>query len=277
MAKSSKHTIVLDCGDIRRKFAKILFTGDGSYSLTAPYHSAKKAVLFKTTVNYDTKAQQLVSFADAINLSELDEGRLKITHHRSGFVQYSGDGVVSGLDEYGKPKGLGVFSRPLDAVGSGPALGAGVQDISKLDAADKVTARDLLVHVDEVPKVPRSNGIMLEIHYFQPPVRRFVFKDHLGRDRLNIIHPAGFIVPMFAVYAPEHCEYPGVLGIELYEQKFGFGESGFSLSGPGENERLNETGERIADVLGCIYPRLTNFAEATNLDRTPGAENRPGM
>lgn len=275
MAKSSKHTIILDCGDVKRKFSKILFTGDGSYSLMAPYHSAKKAVLFKTTVNYDTNVPQAVSFADAINLSEVDEGRLKITHHRSGFVQYSGDGVVSGLDENGKPKGLGVFSRPLDSVGSGPALGAGVQDISKLEAADKVAAHDLLVHVNEVPKWPHSNGIMLEIHYFQPPIRRFVFIDHLGRKRLNIIHPAGFIVPMFAVYAPEHCEYPGVLGIELYEQRFGFGESGFSLSGPGENERRNEKGERIADVLGCIYPRLTNFAEATNLDRRRGADDGP--
>jgi hypothetical protein len=132
MAKSSKHLIILDCGDVKRKFSKIMFTGDGSYSLTAPYHTAKKAVLTKTTFNYDTD-QQIVAFGDAIELAELDEGRLKITHHRSGFVQYSGDGVASGLDEDGKPKGLGVFSRPLEEVGSGPALGAGVQNVFDLN------------------------------------------------------------------------------------------------------------------------------------------------
>lgn len=135
MAKSSKHVIILETHGKRRKFAKLLFTGDGSYSLTAPYHTAKKAVLFKVTVNYDTYEQR-VAFDQAIELSELDEGRLKITHHRSGFVQYSGDGVCSGLDADGKPRGLGVFSRPLEDVGSGPAIGAGVQGIEKLEETE---------------------------------------------------------------------------------------------------------------------------------------------
>lgn len=86
MAKSSKHLIIIESHGKRRKFAKLLFTGDGSYSLTAPYHSAKKAVLSKMTVNYDTN-EQIFSFGDAIELCELDEGRLKITHHRSSHKQ----------------------------------------------------------------------------------------------------------------------------------------------------------------------------------------------
>lgn len=245
-----------------------MFTGDGSYSLTAPYHSAKNAVLSKITVNYDT-SEQLVAFGDAIELAELDEGRLKITHHRSGFVQYSGDGVVSGLDENGKPKGLGVFSRRLEDVGSGPALGAGVQDISQLEKTTQTSKHDLVVHIDEIPKWPNGNGIMLEIHYFQPSIRRFVFKDHAGRNRLDIIHPSGFIIPMYAIHAPEDCELPGLLGIELYSQRFHFGDSGFSLSGPGEKERLNDKGERIADVIGCIFPRPANFESAISLDYKP--------
>lgn len=135
-----------------------MFTGDGSYSLTAPYHSAKKGVLTKTTVNYDTD-QQIVAFGDAIELAQLDEGRLKITHHRSGFVQYSGDGVVSGLDEDGKPKGLGVFSCPLEEVGSGPALGAGVQNILDLESTSSCSKHDLVVHLNELPKWPQANGV----------------------------------------------------------------------------------------------------------------------
>ncbi|EMI51897.1 hypothetical protein RSSM_06661 [Rhodopirellula sallentina SM41] len=268
MAKSSKHLIIIESDGKRRKFAKLLFTGDGSYSLTAPYHSAKKAVLSKMTVNYDTD-EQLIAFGDALELSELDEGRLKITHHRSGFVQYSGDGVRSGLGDDGKPKGLGVFSRPLEEVGSGPAVGAGVQGIEQLEETTKCSKHDLMVDINEIPKLPRSNGVMLELHYFQPPIRRFVFKDSKGRNRIDIIHPAGFIVPMFAIHAPEDCELPGLIGVELYGQKFGYGETGFSLSGPGEKERLNEKGEKVADVLGCIFPRPTDFDGATSLDYKP--------
>lgn len=268
MAKSSKHLIIIESGGKRRKFAKLLFTGDGSYSLTAPYHSARKAVLFKTTVNYDTN-EQLVSFSDAVELSELDEGRLKITHHRSGFVQYSGDGVRSGLDDDGKPKGLGVFSRPLEEVGRGPAVNAGVQGMEELEETTKVSKHDLIVDIDELPKLPQSNGVMLELHYFKPPIRRFVFKDSKNRNRIDIIHPAGFIVPMFAISAPEDCELPGLIGVELYGQQFGYGESGFSLSGPGEKERVNEKGEKIADALGCIYPRPVDFEGATSLDYKP--------
>lgn len=128
---------------------------------------------------------------------------------------------------------------------------------------------DLIVDIEEIPKLPHSNGVMLELHYFQPPMRRFVFKDAKNRHRIDIIHPCGFIVPMFAIFAPEDCELPGLIGVELYGQKFEFGQSGFSLSGPGEKERFNEKGERIADVLGCIFPSPASLKGARSLDYKP--------
>lgn len=268
MPKSTKHLIIIECNGKRRKFAKLLFTGDGSYSLTAPYHSAKKAVLIKATVNYETN-EQLHAISNSIELSELDEGRLKLSHHRSGFVQYSGDGVLSGIDDNGKAKGLGVFSCPLEEVGSGPAISAGVQGIEELEETTKGSKHDLIVDVDEIPKLNDYNGLMLELHYFQPQIRRFVFKDWKGRNRLDIIHPTGFIIPMYVILAPEDCELPGLIGLDLYGRKFDFGASGFSLSGPGENARLNEKGEKIADLLFCMFPRPANLEGARSLDYKP--------
>jgi len=181
MAKSSKHTVILDCGDVKRKFCKVFFTSDGSYSVTAPYHSARNALLFKATVNYDT-TKQSVTLSEAIDLSELDDGRLKLTLLRSGFVQYSGDGVVSGLDDTGKPKGLGVFSRPLDAVGSGPAVCIGVQDVTALDEATKFSQHDLFLDASTLTHLTGSNGLMLEAHYFSPSKasgrREFTCREH---------------------------------------------------------------------------------------------------
>jgi len=268
MAKSSSHTIILADNGVRRKFCKLLFTGDGTYCVTAPYHSAKKAVVFKATVNYDAHSQ-VVSFDEAIDLSELDDGRLKISHHPSGFVQYSGDGVVSGLDEHGKPKGVGVFSAPLSEVGSGPAVGVGVQDITQLGTTENVSKHDVTFNAAELTPLPGANGVMLEAHYFQPAARRFVFSDSQGLFWINVTHPSGIVVRMRVVLAPAECEYPGLIGFELYQQQFGFGESGFTLSGPGEKTRMNAAGERFADVLMCLYPRPTDFDGAKSLDYRP--------
>ena len=268
MARSSQHPIVLVDGDNRRKLCKLLFTGDGTYCVTAPYHSAKKAVLFKATVNYNTSSQ-VVAFDEALDLSELDDGRLKISHHPSGFVQYSGDGVVSGLDDDGRPKGLGVFSAPLQEVGSGPAVGVGVQGIDQLDDATKSTNKDIELDLSSLAPLPGSNGVMVEFHYFQPAARRFVRRDTTGELWMNVTHPTGMVIPMRVVLAPDGCDYPGVIAIEFYEQQFGFGESGFTLSGPGEKLRVNACGERIADVLMCMYPRPADFPLAQSLDYKP--------
>jgi hypothetical protein len=271
MARSSKHSIVLLDGSTRRKFCKLLFTGDGSYSVTAPYHSAKKAFLCKATVNYGTK-QQSVSINDTIDLSELDDGRLKLSHHLSGFVQYSGDGVVSGLDDKKQPKGLGVFSAPLQEVGSGPAVTVGVQGIEQLDDATKSSNKDIELDLSTLAPKPGSNGIMVQFHYFQPFARRFVRRDSDGKLWMSVMHPSSIITPMRVVLAPDGCDYPGLIAIDMYEQKFSSGESGFSLCGPGENTRFNACGERIADVLMCHYPRPVNSELAQSLDYKPDSE-----
>ena len=223
------------------------------------------------TVNYDS-GEQVVSYDESLELSELDEGRLKITHHLSGFVQYSGNGVVSGLDENGQPKGLGVFSRPLSEVGSGPAVGIGLQDTKQLDVATKIGKKDLVVDLNSLAPFPGANGIAVDFHYFQPKARRFVNRDDTGAFWMQVTHPTGIVAPMRVILAPGGCDYPGLIAIEFYEQKFGFGESGFSFGGPGENPRKNAVGERIADVLTCMFPRPTNFKNAKSLDyKSPNA------
>ena len=141
--------------------------------------------------------------------------------------------------------------------------------LDELEITKTFSKHDLVIDMNEIPTLPKSNGVMLEVHYFQPSERRFVFTDSKGRRRIDVIHPGGFIVPMYAIYAPEDCEWPGLVGIELYGQRFGYGESGFSLSGPGENERYNDKGQRIADVIGCICPRPEGFECADKLDYAP--------
>src|SRR2546423_12523824 len=66
-----------------------------------------------------------VALAEAEELATLDddERRLKISHHPDGFLQFSGQGIRSGRDENGNPKGLGTHSFPLNLPTLGPSFG----------------------------------------------------------------------------------------------------------------------------------------------------------
>ena len=108
----TRATIIAEKDGQRRKLFKVWFGQDGSYYVTAPYHSAKTATLWKRTVGYDTPfgkmaVDPLDTVVDVATLDD-DEGRLKLSHHPDGFCQFSGQGILSGRDENGQIKGVGV-------------------------------------------------------------------------------------------------------------------------------------------------------------------------
>ena len=260
MGKSSQHTILLDCGSETRKVSKLIFGSDGSFYVTAPYHSAKKAMLFKAEVDYNANSQ-VIAMDQTIDLSTLDEGRLKLSHHASGFVQYSGDGVLSGLDENGTPKGMGLFADKLENVGSGPAFGMGIKGVDCLETTKKNSKHDILIRENEITPLTEANGIMIEGHYFQPPYRRFVFTEPDGGRYIIVPHPNGMNIKMRVVLAPLECDYPGFIGLEVYRAKFGFPEDGFSINGPGQMLPPRTQGERKGILLFCsthMPPELEN-------------------
>ena len=265
MGKSSQHTILLDCGTETRKVCKLIFGSDGSYYVTAPYHSVEKAMLFKAEVDYNTSSQ-LIAMDQTIDLSTLDEGRLKLSHHASGFVQYSGDGVLSGLDENGTPKGMGLFADKLENVGSGPAFGMGIKGIDCLATTKKNSKHDILIRENEITPLTESNGIMLEGHYFQPRYRRFVFTEPDGGRYIIVPHPNGMNIKMRVVLAPFECDYPGLIGLEIYRAKLGFPDDGFTLNGPGQMLPPRTQGERKGILLFCSTHKPPNLEDAKSLD-----------
>src|SRR5207249_547970 len=102
---------------------RVGFTADGSYYVTSPYHPESKALLWLATVNY-TLDESRMTFDEAIELASTDDDQsvLKLSHHVSGWVQFSGQGIVSGFDAHGEPKGVAVHSYPLLAPSRGPAF-----------------------------------------------------------------------------------------------------------------------------------------------------------
>ncbi len=87
--RSTSYTIAYDSGSTCVDLCRVLFGGDGSYYVTAPFHPANRALAGIYTVNYAAKAD-MISLTEGVELATLDddERRLKIAHHVDGFLQF---------------------------------------------------------------------------------------------------------------------------------------------------------------------------------------------
>lgn len=111
-----------------RALCKIQTLSDGGYAVICPYHSAREGWMIKLPLGnvYGPARPTPISLDKAVHYSATD--RVKLSHHRDGLVQFSSEvkgKIRSGVNPLtGEPKGIGVFSAPIDrGVPSGPAFG----------------------------------------------------------------------------------------------------------------------------------------------------------
>jgi hypothetical protein len=135
----AKYTIIYEKDGNRYKLCKMFFGNDGSYYVTSPYHPAHGAMLYKHTVNYALSEMEL-SLEQAVDAAaaEDDKKRVKLSHHPDGFLQFSGQGIVSGKDAEGNIRGIGVMSWPLDHPVRGPAFGLTMYGLEHFEKAARV-------------------------------------------------------------------------------------------------------------------------------------------
>jgi hypothetical protein len=269
--------ITIEQGGVLRKVCRVFFGRDGSYYVTAPYHRLKRAVLLKATVNY-ARAEMSIPFEEAVDIASLDddEDALKLSHHPDGFVQFSGKGVLSGIDAAGVIRGVGVMSWPLTSPVRGPAFGMVVAGLDGHPVASE-TQTDLLIFRERDLWSPRAWGLVtVEGHYFPPLWRRFVKTTAAGEPVIDVLHPAKAILRLRVIFAPDDCALPGFLGIEAYAQPDGDGPGPrFSLAGPTERLRRNAAGETLGDGIFAMYPRAeipVRRSATYRLAEVPGSE-----
>jgi hypothetical protein len=272
---SNSHTIIYEKDGVQYKLCKLLFARDGSYSVLSPYHPAQKAILMKATVNYSMSKME-IAFEEAIDLAAADdEGkRLKLSHHRSGFLQFSGQGILSGLDADGKPKGMGIMSWPLETPIEGPAFGMVLFGVEQFEQANRIKDEACTFRHNELTLPPSTDRLALEGYYFPPLWRRFVRTQPNGERTISVVHPARPILRLKTVFPADDCELQGFFGLELYGL---LGESqtqvdsGYILSSSTGNVRRSTEGHLLGDGLFCMYPRQKIVARRS-LDYTLGSE-----
>ncbi len=255
-----KYTIVYETGGVRRKLCKVLFGSDGSYYVTSPYHPAKKVFLCKMPVNYAYNDFE-VPFNELLDSgsAEDDDHRLKLSHHPDGLIQFSGQGIVSGLDEQGQIKGMGVRSWPLTQPPRGPAFIIGMRGVEHFQVAEKASKGDCLFTEQDVIPIPGVDALVfvLEGHYFPPLWRRFAQLEPDGTHSISVVYPAGGVLPLKVLFPPERSPIQGFLGMELYTEvdDLEMPSPSFILSSSTGNLRKNEQGEKLGDQIACFYPR----------------------
>lgn len=253
------YTVLYEKDGTVYKLCKVLFSADGSYFVTSPYHRADKAILIKATVNYALDKMD-IPFKQAVDLAsaEDDEKRIKLSHHASGFVQFSGQGITSGIDSAGNIRGIGVMSWPLVSPVRGPAFGITILGVEQFQQASKVKGDSCLFKHEELTPIPGANLLCLEGYYFPPLWRRFIRTERDGTKTISMVHPGGAVLKLKVVFASERSAHPGFIGLEMYTDIGDFGgvTAGFVLSGPTGQLRQNERGEILGDGIYCMYPRL---------------------
>ena len=261
MAKTSTYTIAYRNSSVHVDLCKIIFGGDGSYYVTAPYHPANRALIGVYTVNYAAESQ-LLALSEAKELAVLDddEQRLKIAHHPDGFLQFSGEGIRSGRDEQGTPKGMGLMTWPLANPTYGPSFQVTFSDPvacgrPSAGRGETITFEDYTL---EHMRKAGLNGINIMGYYFPPRWREFVQVAATGERWLDVLHPSGQAIKRLrVVLAATECDYAGLIGVEALPHSLqGAQESpGFIMGTSTGNLRRNEAGELMGDQLMCFYPR----------------------
>jgi hypothetical protein len=236
---------------------RVVFGGDGFYYVMAPYHPLDKALAGVYTVNY--ARQSVMALADAVELAVLDddERRLKIAHHPDGFLQFSGEGVRSGRDPSGEPRGIGIMSWPLSNPTFGPSFSLLFSDPFECGREAQVASSSILFEEADLVHLRKDlPGLRITGYYLPPRWREFVYRAD-DAYWVHLLHPNGQALKRLRVIlASPEADYAGLIGLEALPHSLAGVADGpaFILSTSTGNLRRNADGDLLGDQLLCFYP-----------------------
>jgi hypothetical protein len=257
VARTASYTVAYRRDGVCVDLCRLIFGGDGSYYVTAPFHPLNRALAGVYTVNYAKKT--LAALSDAIELALLDddERRLKISHHPDGFLQFSGEGIRSGRDESGKPRGIGVTSWPLDNPTFGPSFSLIFSDAIACGRESVPASNHVVFDESSLLHMRKGmSGLRITGYYLPVRWREFVYRTDDGAYWLHLLHPNGQALKRLrVVLASVDAGQPGLIGLEALPHGVNSldGNPVFVLSTSTGNLRRDEEGDLLGDQLMCFY------------------------
>jgi len=280
MSTGNKWTIAIrdDAKQTARKVTKIIGLNGKGFSVLVPYHKEHSGYIFKILITPDMVTNRSLQLHITNTFGFTAESHVKLTYHTDGFVQFSSEKtgeIISGRDpKTGEPKGLGLFTHPLDSpIWSGPSVGItfwGLSDFEPLSASDDEALIFNPHHFIYRACTPENaNGWHIALWTFPsnvvPPARwedgHFLLDAALeplsGGGRLLSVERLSLL------YLTEEKVFVGV-AVNRIIVDFPW-PSGWILSGPGDY-----TAERTGYCLEAMYPRdIIGVKGRPTLDRKP--------
>lgn len=181
----------------------------------------------------------------------------KLSIHKSGFVQLSGDGIKSGVDpQSGRPKGVGVFSSPLDTpIASGPTFGFQCWGVDKgfaeLTSRKKGVQYIILDRAEndfrerKMEDGKKSNTYVLEFFVFPKEASKYVYEyrdrgPYINHIIQNYLHEPG---ALFAHPVIDLRFFGGVIALSPFWNWTGFAddsEFGYCIGSPGGADSIHD-------------------------------------
>ncbi|MFA6422212.1 MAG: hypothetical protein WCV92_02340 [Candidatus Buchananbacteria bacterium] len=274
--KKFKKTIV--CIEEKGRIYKVISAkagSDGSINILFPYCKEKKAYIYQHTHIYKPGFQRLE--LRQIKKEYIVDIDSKVSVHKSGFVQLSGEGILSGFNKYtGKPRGIGIFTNPLKfPIASGPTIGFqcwgienGFQELKnrKKDVQYIILKKDDFYNRNDYNK--DANSYTLELWIFPKQANNFVYE--YGQEPY-IDHIIGNYVPLpGAKFTHPVMDIKGfnsvlaVFPITNWCQYADESEHGYILGSPGgSNNRYLPIRNKVYHCFRIICPRKDGWPQKT--------------
>ncbi|PIR87576.1 MAG: hypothetical protein COU10_03900 [Candidatus Harrisonbacteria bacterium CG10_big_fil_rev_8_21_14_0_10_45_28] len=256
-------------GDTIYKATSIYLLSDGSFKVDVPYCKYDKGLIIKIKIGYGG-GMHVGRFEEEFSISD----RSQLSVHTSGLIHFSGKGILSGIDENGKIKGVGVKSLPLNTpISDGPTFGIqiwglekGFEKYLKKEKCDIVYGpKDFIVRKDNPED--ELNTYILE-GWILPPNKRlmsYCITKENSKEKITLsfpqyIHSPGAIFTLDIIRLKKLNSF---IGIGPFTTNTGFALNhpyGFILSGPTEPSKDNPK-ERMA--MFAISPKVMKDNIAT--------------
>lgn len=250
------------------KVTTIILLSDGSFKIDVPYCYYNEGLLVKHKMDYSEK----VSWIATSDLSQKFKAEIRpqLSIHASGFVQFSGTGINSGINhETGKAKGIGIFSAPLDTpIASGPTAGCsiwGIEHYLKIKKIDEehvlFEEKDFINRIyKDLPKESEDNSILnsylFEIFVFPENLADRICKTENGEELThrfwNYYESPGAIITFPIIRLQNHSSFLGIVPFKVYSGFAQKAKYGFHIGSPSGTDVLG--GSPPLKIMRLMYP-----------------------
>ena len=266
---SKQIRICIEENNIIYKITSIYLLNDGSFKFDVPYCPYDEALVFKHPIKYKpgTSFIKIDSFVQKFKA----KNRPQLSIHSSGFVQFSGNNITSGIDKSGKIKGVGIYTAPLNnPITSGPTLGGSFWGLNKYEVANNLSENDIVIKQDDfIKRIHRDepigslrntnfNTYLLEIFVFPEKARNSIWtrnKQEVLTFRFNNYYECPGAIFTFPII--KLINHGSILGIVPFLNNTEFpnkNEFGFNIGGP---SGLNKPGQGTKlYMIQLFYPNF---------------------